>query len=150
MHKKLKEYTLNPEMYDLEKGRVHIPCPPLAYDRNTSSTFQFDVNKHKILSGIVPQILLHKYDKLISKTNQNELLARWERFIRTNPVAHNTDVTSSARSTSTQAFHFGVWRRSNAKGFISADTTHLTDEQRELLDLFWCWLRTTWGSRLGR
>ena len=112
MHKKLVEYDLNPETYNLEKGRVHIPCPPLAYDTNTGSTFEFNVDKHKILSGIVPRILLHKYENMISPTNQKELLARWERFLRTNPRAHNTDDSSSSHSKSSKSFHFGVWRRS--------------------------------------
>lgn len=149
MRNKLRKYTLNPETYDLEKGRVHIPCPPLAYDRNTGSTFQLDVNNHKILSGIMPKVLLHKFDNLISKTNQDELLARWARFIATNPTAHNVDDTSSARSTDTRSFHFGVWRRSSATGCISTDTrSDLTKEQKELLDRFLVLVKDYVGKRV--
>jgi hypothetical protein len=39
-----------------------------------------------------------------------------------NPTAHNTEESSSSRSTETQSFHLGIWRKSAKEPFVTADT----------------------------
>ena len=134
---KLVKYDLDPSGYELEQGRVHIPCPPLALNKNTGSTFAYGPEKFNILCKIPkPAFLAHKFDLLISDTAQAELLARWSRFMKINPTAHNSGEASSARSTSAKSFHFGVWRRSSKQTFITKDTICQNEEQRKRLDEF--------------
>lgn len=118
---RLTKFNVDDSGYLRETGKCHIPCPPLAYDSNKEKAFLLDIHKYPILCTIQPAFLLHKFENVIPLYVQELLLLRWLDFLLMKPKAHNTD-GSSSRSTNSSSYHLGIWRRSSAEPFITADT----------------------------
>ena len=120
--KKVQLYPKNHKDFYEEIENVHIPCPPFAFNANTNKRFLLDLKKHKILCGIKPEFLVHRFRNVISEEARAEIWKKWQNFLDEDPVCHNTDKDSSVRSSSVKSFHLGIWRRMELKAFVSRDT----------------------------
>ena len=120
--KLIKYYDLEYTNYSTEMGSVHLPCPPVFFDTKSEKVYIEDIKKNPIFCNIEPMFLIHKFVNVVSPQQALRLRRQWNSFKATNPVAHNTDETSSARSSGTPSYHLRIWRRSSTEAFITKDT----------------------------
>ena len=122
MKSKLIKFDVDEAGLEREVGKCHVPCPPLAYDASVEKAFFLDLSQHPILCGIKPSFLVHKFENVVTENDRLDLCRRWTDFRLTNPKAHNTNEGSSSRSTDTESYHLGIWRKFAKEPFITADT----------------------------
>jgi hypothetical protein len=151
MKAKLIKYDLDYTKYVTETGSVHIPAPPIFFDANSEEGFILDIQKNAIFSGLKPLFLIRKFVNVLSKQQAERLRRQWDSFMETNPVAHNTGETSSARSTGTASYHLGLWRRSSKTACITLDSRCESDvHQRTHCENFLRSVRRYIASHLRR
>ncbi|KAF8327853.1 hypothetical protein F5887DRAFT_924642 [Amanita rubescens] len=119
---KMWKYDMDTSGYITQTGTLHVPCPSVFFDANTEKGYIADIQKEKIFAGIQPLFLFHKFVNVLSKNGAKVLKTRWEAFIKTNPTAHNTKESSSARSTTSKSYHLGIWRRYDTEAGVTVDT----------------------------
>lgn len=108
--------------YITQTGTLRVPCPSVFFDANTDKGYIANIEKEKIFAGIKPLFLIRKFVNVLSQRRAEILKKKWAAFMETNPKAHNTEESSSARSSDSKSYHLGIWRRSNGVARITADT----------------------------
>ena len=136
MHTKLYKYKVESMRYVHQSGSIRVPCPPVFFDSVTEEGYIADIQKEAILMGIQPLFLIHKFVNVVSKTGARKIKKRWESFMETNPVAHNTEESSSSRSSDFKSYHLGIWRRSSKTMCATKDTRCKEEHQRVECDEF--------------
>lgn len=119
MESKLTKFSMDHEGYERVVGKCHIPCPPLAFDASVEKAFLLDISRHPILCGIKPSFLLHKFENVVTENDRLDLLRRWTDFKLMSPMPHKSPIS---RSTDTESYHLGIWRKREKMPFITADT----------------------------
>ena len=122
MKAKIIKYDLNYSNYVTQTGSLRLPCPPIFFDSKSGKRYLQDFERHAIFCGIKPVFLIHKFVNLLSDGQALRLRRQWDAFMATNPVAHNTNEASSARSSGTASYHLGLWRRSSQVACITLDS----------------------------
>jgi len=125
---KLWKYNLDSSGYISKEGTISVPCPPLFFDANTERTYIADIENEKIFAGIKPLFLIQKFANVLSKNGAETLQKRWTAFKKTNPIPQKT---ASARSSSSESFHLGIWRRRKGKALVTADTRWDDEHQQK-------------------
>ena len=121
VREKLAKYPLDHSEFQKETGQVRIPCPEIVFDANLEEEFPFKVERYKIMcGGNKPDVLVHKFENMISPTVCQDLLTKWANFKEQNPIAHK--INGGARSSEVEAYQLGIWWRMSGELHVSRDT----------------------------
>jgi hypothetical protein len=139
MNAKLYKYDMASEGYVTQTGTLSVPCPPIFFDANKERGYIAELKKNAIFSGIEPLFLIQKFVNVVSHNGAKKLKRQWESFTKTNPKAHNTGESSSARSSDAKSYHLGVWRRYSKKTEVTVDTRECEDgpQKTQCLNFLW-------------